>query len=273
MSGSIERVVVALDAASETRTAIDTAVRLAAQTNAPLHGVFVEDQELLHLANLPFARQFTVGSGAEPLTTEKIELHLRVAAERARHELFAAAKQHQVKCTFEIVRGASEIAAASASERDLVVAGGLARPVAGHFRVERRWWPSVAAAAGPFLLARTLWTVPGSVVVLLRDRDPASVRLFDAAAQIASARDGVLVVIIPPALAANAFDRWISDRIAEHPVRAQVQVAPIELSALDERLGQLHCRLLAFEVGLVEGSGERLQHIVERSACDLLIVH
>ena len=39
MSGPIERVVVTLDAASENRTAIDTAVRLAARTGMPLHGV------------------------------------------------------------------------------------------------------------------------------------------------------------------------------------------------------------------------------------------
>ena len=68
MSGPIERVVVTLDAASEYRTAIDTAVRLAARTGAPLHGLFVEDPDLLYLAALPFARQVTIGRGAEKLT-------------------------------------------------------------------------------------------------------------------------------------------------------------------------------------------------------------
>ena len=115
-------------------TAIDTAARLAAHAKAPLHGVFVEDEDLLHLAGLPFARQITLGAPAEPLTTEHVELHLQVAAERARRELFAAAKRHGVTCSFEIVRGASESALIGASERDLVVAGGLTRPIGGHFR-------------------------------------------------------------------------------------------------------------------------------------------
>ena len=104
MTGPIERIVVPLDAVSESRTAIDTAVRLAARAKAPLHGVFVEDEDLLHLASLPFARQVTLGAGTEPFTTENIELHLHAAAERARQELFAAAEQQRVECSFEIVR-------------------------------------------------------------------------------------------------------------------------------------------------------------------------
>ena len=68
MSGAIERVVVPLDAASENRTAIDTAARLAARAKAPLHGIFVEDEDLLRLAGLPFARQVASGFGIEPLT-------------------------------------------------------------------------------------------------------------------------------------------------------------------------------------------------------------
>ena len=273
MSGPIQRIVVTLDAASENRTAIDTAVHLAAVTKAELHGVFIEDQDLVHLAGLPFAQQVTVGTGAEPLTSENLVLQLRAQAERAQNELLAAAKRHRVTCTFEIVRGASETAVAYASERGLVVAGGQSRPVAGHFRLERRWWSSIETVSGPLLLARTAWTVPGSVVILLRDRDPASARLVETAAQIASARDGVLTVICPPAVAGTpGFAQWISDSAGQYPVRIQIEVAPAEPATLHERLGQLDCRLLALEAGLAERSGETLRELIERFACDMLIV-
>ena len=53
MTQGIKRVVVSLDAASETGTAIDTAARLAGRWRVPLHGVFIEDQELIGLAGLP----------------------------------------------------------------------------------------------------------------------------------------------------------------------------------------------------------------------------
>ena len=97
MSGPIERVVVALEAASEYRTAIDTAVRLAARTGALLHGRFVEDPELLCLAALPFACQVTIGGGAEKLSREAAALQLRAEAERAHRELASAATRHRAR--------------------------------------------------------------------------------------------------------------------------------------------------------------------------------
>lgn len=263
----IERVVVPLDAASENLVAIETAARLAAHAKAPLHGVFVEDEDLLQLASLPFARQFTVGAEAEKLTTEHVELHLRLAAERARRELLAAAKRHGVTASFEIVRGASASALGGASERDIVVAGALTRPIAGHFRVECRWWSSLAATPGPFLLARHAWSAHGSVALLLRDRGAASLRLLDAAAQIAEAADALLTVICPSAAAAEAFENWVADRFAGRTLRLQVEIAPAEPSALRQRLGELECRLLAIEAG-----GDQLRDLVERYACDILIV-
>jgi hypothetical protein len=271
--GAIERVVAWLDSASENRAAIGTAVRLAAHAKAPLHGVFVEDEELLHLASLPFARQFTLGAGAEALTTEQIELHLRVAAEQARRELFAAAERHGVACSFEILRAASGSALVGASQRDLVVAGGLTRPVGGHFRVECRCWSQIEVTPGAFLVVRQAEVAGGDVVILMADRDPASVRLLVAAAQIAASGGSGLTVICPPALAGAAgFDAWLAERLAQHPVRLQVEVGPDEPVALDRRIGELHCRLLAVGAGFAEAAGDGLRKFADRFACDLLVV-
>ena len=273
MSGPIERVVVPLDAASEHRAAIDTAARLAAYAKAPLLGIFVEDEDLLHLANLPFVRQMTLGAQAEKLTSEHVELHLRIAAERARRELFAAAKRHRVACSFEVVRGRSESALAAVSERDLIVTGALTRPIAGHFRVESRWWSSIEAMPGPFLLARHAWSAHGSIAILLHDRGPAPVRLLEAAAQIALAADAVLIALCPPAIAdTERFEKWIADRLADTPTRFQVEIGPAEPVALRQRLGELDCRLLAIEAGGAEARGDRLREFVERCGCDILIV-
>lgn len=273
MSGPIERVVVWLDAASENMTAIDTAARLAARVKAPLHGIFVEDQDLLHLARLPFARQITLGTGLEPFTAEQIELHLRAAAERARRDLLAAAKRHRVRSSFEIVRGVAEGALSGVTDRDLVVTGARTRPIAGDFRVERRWWSSIELAPGPFLLARHTWDTSGSVVTLLRDRSSASIRLIDAAAQIAEARGGALTVICPPAGAGAAgFEKWIGERLAGIWVRPQIEAAPSEFAALYRRIVELDCRLLAIEAGAADGASGRLHEFFECCSCDMLIV-
>ncbi len=272
MSGAIERVVVRLDAASETHAAIETAARLAARAKAPLHGVFVEDEDLLNLAGLPFARQVTLGAGAERITTKEAELHLRAAAEAARKELAAAAKRHRIDCSFEIVRGNAATPLSFASSGDLIVAGGLSRPVAGHFRIEARWWSAVQVAPGPLLLVRHAGGARGGVVVLLRKRNAAASRLIEAAAQIAHAADSALTIISPQAVAgAKGFQKWLADRLGGLPVRLTVEVAPDEPAALQRRIAELDCRLLAIEAGFAEGGGDQLRQLVERFACDILI--
>jgi hypothetical protein len=62
------------------------------------------------------------------------------------------------------------------------------------------------------------------------------------------------------------------DRVAQHPVRVQIEVALVEPNALRKRLGQLDCRLLALEAGLAEGIRDRLHQLVDHFACDMLIV-
>ena len=274
MSGPIERVVVTLDAASENRPAIDTAARLAARTRTPLHGVFVEDEDLLHLAGLPFARQVTIGGGAEPLHARDRRTSAagggRAGAAGAGRCGKAAPDRMHLRDRPGRER---ELRWPALRERDLVVAGGLTRPIAGHFRVEQRWWSSVETATGPFLLARSAWTAPGSVAILLRDRDAASARLFETAAQIAAARDSILAVLCTPTLAAAAgMEQWIAERAATHGVQVQIEAAPAEPTVLRERLGQLDCRVIALDARLFEGSDGGLSDLVERFSCDMLFV-
>jgi nucleotide-binding universal stress UspA family protein len=267
----IERVIVPLDAASESAAAIDTAARLAARAKAPLHGVFVEDEDLLHLAALPFAREISLGAATARMTTAQVELSLKAAAERARRELEAAAARHGVDFTFEVVRGAATMALASASESDFVVAGGETRPIGPHFRLEHRWWSSLEVTPGPFLLVRAATGADGAVVVLLRDRSRAAARLLAAAAQVAHAEERPLTVICSPEVAGRAgFEQWIGEQLAGSAVRLQVEVAPAEPAELRARITEIGCRLLA--VGEADGAGGQLREYVERFACDILTV-
>jgi nucleotide-binding universal stress UspA family protein len=273
MSEIIERVLVALDATAETRTAIDTAAGLAARAKAPLHAVFVEDEDLLSLASLPIARQVIRGAGAGPLTTEEVELHLRAAATRAREDILVAARMHSLECSFEIVRGGAEAALSAASEHDLIVAGALARPVAGHFRVESRWLAALDLAPGPFLLTRESRKQSSRVVVLLRERGAGSGRLLQAAARMAELGGHPLTVICPSALvAAKGFAKWVDEQIEPSTVQLQIEAAPAEPAALQARIAELDCGLLAIGAGAAEGGPERLRELTERLDCDVLIV-
>src|SRR5262245_4169325 len=144
MIQEIERVILPLDAASESGAAIDTAARLAARWQIPLHGIFIEDEELIGLAGLPFARQVTLGLGVEPLTRNQVEDYFHAFAERARRDLAAAAERHHAKWSFDTVRGPLTPDVFGAVH-DFVVAGASSRPIGGHFRTTSRCWAWVAS--------------------------------------------------------------------------------------------------------------------------------
>lgn len=268
----LRRIVLPLDAAAEAGPAIGTAIRLAARIGARVHAVFVEDEDLLNVAALPFTRQAALGAARpEALTSGHVELHLRLAAESARRELAAAAERHQVACSFEVFRGAADIALAAASDADIVV-GGLTRPVGRHFRLECRWWSAIEGARAPLLLARRKSDLGGAVAVLLRSRAEGSKRLLAAAAQIAAAFDCGLTVFGPPSVAGADLVGWIADAVRGEQADPQIEIGPTDPALLRHRLCACDCRILAVDAGLAEDEDDRLRELAEELGCDLLVV-
>jgi hypothetical protein len=272
MTQPIKRVVVSLDAVSETGPAIDTAARLAARWRVPLHGVFVEDEELIGLAGLPFARQVTLATGLGPLTKDDIEDQFRAFAERSRRELAAAAERHGLRWSFEVTRG-PVAAAALGGEHDFVVAGATSRPVGDHFRIASRWWSLTTIAARPLLLAKQQWESGGSIFVLPRRRGPQLARLLEIAAQIAGFFRAALTVAGPPDVAgADEFAAWVSGLLEGHSVSLQTEAAASEPAALRRRIIELDCRLLVLEGTIGEGRPEELRELVGSLGCNVLVV-
>lgn len=270
MSEPIERVLLTLDAIHETRTAIDLAVRLAKHAKLRLHVVFLENEDLLHLASLPVAREVVPGVGAGPLASEQVELLLRAAATRAQREIAAAAQKHAIENSFEVVRGSAETALAVASESDLIVAGALTRPVAGHFRIESGWPAAVELAPGPILLARDRSDKSRGVVVLLRERSAGFARLLQTAARMAELGGGALTVICPPVLAAaEDFAEWVDEQLAAASVRAQIEAAPSDPAAIQARIAELDCGLLAC-AAIAIARGE-LTEVTRHLTCHVLV--
>jgi hypothetical protein len=121
---SFRRVVIALeDTSSSTAAALATAIGLARTMEAELVGLFIEDSDLIEFAALPFAGEIGFPSAARrALDVEAMERSLRAQARRIRRELGERLAGQPVKWTFEVVRGRTVAALASAvAERDLVV--------------------------------------------------------------------------------------------------------------------------------------------------------
>jgi nucleotide-binding universal stress UspA family protein len=273
MTQRIRRIVVSFDAASEIRIAIDTAARLAARWGVPLHGVFIEDEELIGLAGLPFARQVTLGIGPEPLTKDHVEDHFRAFAERARRQLAAAADRHGVKWSFEIVRG-PPAADGLGGEDDFVVAGAVTRPIGGYFRIAPRCWSWTAAITRPFLLAQREWESGGSVFTLLRRRSPQSARTLEIAAQLAAFGGSSLTVAGTPDLAgSDDFEVWVSGLLEGHSLNLQTEPVAPEAAALRQTIIDLDCRLLVLDETEQDAGPGDLRELAGHLACDVLIIH
>jgi hypothetical protein len=270
MTAAVERIVVALDAASENRAAIGAAARLAARWKAHLHGVFIEDDDLIRLAHLPFARQVTLGFGVEPLTVRHAERQMRVFAERARQELAASAKRHGIDWSFEIVReGGDEL---SALPDDFLVACTATRSIDGHFRVECRWWSGSESGPSARLLAHREGDRTGAVAALIQSREASAERLLAAAIRLAEAHDARLAVICAPSLAQEpGFKAWLDDRMGGHAVEVDLELLR-ERDALRRHISELHCRIVAIEAGADEAQPDRLRELVAAVACDVLVV-
>jgi len=273
MTARIDRIVVALDAVSENRAAIDTAVRLAVRWRARLHGVFVEDDDLLRLAHLPFARQVSLGAGVERLTLQQAERQLRAFAEHARRDVAAAATRQNVDWSFAVVRGAAAAGIAAASATDFIVAGTATRPIGGHFRSESRWWAAVEPALASFLLASRAWDRHAAVVTLVRNREPVAERLLDGAAQLAEAVGGQLTIICPSELAEDeGFVGWLGERLEHYTVPVEIELAPADPTDLLQRIGELDCRLIAIAADDPQAAREKLRDLSTRIGCDVLVV-
>ncbi|MCL4868647.1 MAG: universal stress protein [Anaerolineae bacterium] len=131
----IQRILVALDASTDSLAALEAAAKLAARLQAELVGLFVEDINLLRLAGLPFTREWRFPTLGD-VTHEQMETALRLQASQARRALSNAAEPRSVRWSFKVVRGqvTPELLAA-ALEADLIILGKASRPLSRHTRL------------------------------------------------------------------------------------------------------------------------------------------
>jgi len=159
----IRRVIVGLDPALQSRAMLQAAVELAERMEAELIGLFVENQDLLHFAGLPFAREVGFASATRrTLDVESMERSLRALAKEAQQTLASVAGRTPVQWSFRVVRGspAAELLAV-AEEFDLVIAN-LDEPTELPPSVSVR----VVRAGDVETLRRALEEAEGGVLVL-----------------------------------------------------------------------------------------------------------
>jgi nucleotide-binding universal stress UspA family protein len=192
----IRRILVALDASPHSQAALDAAALLAVRLRAELHGLFIEDADLLRLAASPFARQIGFYTGARRrLNVGDLERQLRARARSVREHMTAIAERDQLQWSFRVTRGtiAAELLAAS-SEADLVILG---RSGWSH---RRRRLGSTARAVVRSAPALTLLlqagTCLGLPVLVVYDGSALAEKALVAGALLARSAEGPVTVVL-----------------------------------------------------------------------------
>jgi nucleotide-binding universal stress UspA family protein len=180
------RILVGMDASAASLDALAAAGALAARLGSELAGLFVEDEDLLRLAALPFGDFVRApGGGRERIDRASAEAALRALASHAREALERTASSHRVACSFRVARGrvVREVLAA-AEGADLVVLGAAGHGRPGRGAVGQTARAAAARARTPVLLLARGARLGGGVVAV-DDGTPAAARALAAARRVA----------------------------------------------------------------------------------------
>jgi nucleotide-binding universal stress UspA family protein len=230
-SGATTPIVVAINAVRRCGETLELATALASSLGADLDVVFVEDENLLRLSDLPVAREVDRFSGAiRELDSQRMLRALRCELRQLRRELSRLGMMTSVRSTVRVVRGhyLTEALAASASV-NVTFVHGARRPFPEHHLPGAPLRLSASGAkhgpAGRTGRRTALWT--------LFDGSQASARALKVAVKLAHTLAGKLVVLVPGSAAGDIESRKREAQIAAD--RADLQY----LVVAGDRLPQL----------------------------------
>lgn len=238
----MRRVLIAFDSLQD-MTALEAAGEVAALLQASLQGLFVENAELLRLAQLPFIHEVSVSSALlRRVDTLQLERDLRAQAIRARQLIAAQAQRRRIEWSFHIERGALSTALVSRDESDVVI---LCRSQLSFHAPAR--------------------AKHGDTVLTLYDGSDSARRALQTAAQLAD-RNTPLLVALPArdaVLHAEATQLLTASGTTAHYLHLS-EISPAQLIAAGRRY---HCRLM-----VIGGNIEQLMPLLQQATCPVALV-
>jgi hypothetical protein len=101
-----ESVLLTVDSESYALTTVDLAVDMAASLKSRIQGLFIEDEDLVRAADLPFTREITFPSAKDRTTDASImQRSLRTMGAQFKQYLETRAQASQVQWSYDYVRG------------------------------------------------------------------------------------------------------------------------------------------------------------------------
>jgi nucleotide-binding universal stress UspA family protein len=267
----VKRVLVTLDPYGQGIDALRAAAGIAADLEAELLGLLVEDIDLVRLAELPFAREINVFSDEmEPFGGERMKRDMQLQADRLRRMLAAAAGQRRVPWQFRVIRGrVIDELMGLFSEFDLLILGQVKRPLVRRLKltVRDRRRPGAPVAAGKRLV--------GPIMVLYRDT-PAARRSLMAARHLARETERPLMVVLPlkPAAVVRDLERQVMAWLREQQQQARFAYLGNEsIAAVAHLVRREHGSGLVLGRDVLTLDGPGLSCLLEQLECPLVLVN
>ncbi len=277
----IRRILVALDASTHSLAALEAAAGLAASLHAELIGLYVEDENLLHFAGLPFAQEVRSPTAhRRSIDSNRMEQELRLEASQARRALETAADRVRARWSFRIVRGqVTEVVLAAALDADLLAMGRVGRPLLSRSRLG-----STARAASTETGRSVLLIQDGSdlsyPVLATYDGSVAAQRSLEFAARLARASGGAVaghdlnvLLLANTKEDSDLLNQEISEWLKENNLSARTQWMPLATVANLAKIVQAaeNCVLvLGGETPLLRAKA--LQELLDETDCPVMLV-
>jgi len=242
---SARQILVAMDTSPHGSAALEAGARLATELRAELHGLFVEDIELLRLAGLPFAREIDYLSGAlRPLDTEAMEHALRASAEGVRQAIAETAQRTSLRWTFRISRGnLVQTMLTESLEADFLLIG----------REESS-------------LTSPLRTAPPGPIMVIDEHSGSSSRVLDTAQRLARQQADIIVALV------TSTDAETTDQQASVASSLYRQRCSSSVEAVLQAVRQWRPQILLIDRSSPFASEPIINSLVTQLPCPLALV-
>ncbi len=273
---AVRRILVALDTSHSSMAALQAAAGLASALQAELIGLFVEDDNLMRLAGLPFAQELRwPAARRQGLSEGQMAQQLRLRASQARRALAMAAEQMEVEWSFRVVRGqVTEEVLLACREADLLSLGRTGLTMLRRTRMGSTARAAAAQATRPVLLARETSDMDWPVVVTY-DGSPLAQRGLAAGVRLAQRYANNLIVLLlgESRESASALAAAAQQQIGRAPLHSDFLYVELgndeELAA---RLRQQPCSLIILAGDSATLQGDALQTLLDGLECPVMVV-
>ncbi|NIA71451.1 hypothetical protein HBA54_22925 [Pelagibius litoralis] len=273
--GRFRRVLVVLDSTAANDEVLGTAATIASAEACELTGLFIEDQDLLRLAALPFAHEVQLARAiTRRLEPELVRQDLRALASQARVAIAKHAALHRLTWSFQEVHGRTdEQILLAANAGDIIAMTRRVGPLASFTHVSGQARTIAARAPGPLLLTGELQAARRGTTVLPYDASLTADRMLGLASNLASARGEPLEIILLGETARGIKD--FEERIRSATGRVQVPplrlLVPRDRAIAVRRLCELDRGLLMLPADISYFESAQIGQIIEKARVPIVL--